>query len=79
MWLLCRQGEVPVGAVVVKDGQLVGAGHNARLGSSDPTAHAELVALRAAAAATGNYRRVRDARAGRDRQGLGQAGSLGYR
>ena len=50
-----------MGAVVVKHGQLVGAGHNARLRSSDPTAHAELVAIRAAAAATGNYRRVSEA------------------
>jgi len=49
-------GEVPVGAVVVLDGQVIGAGHNAPIGSKDPTAHAEIVAMRAAALATGNYR-----------------------
>jgi tRNA(adenine34) deaminase len=49
-------GEVPVGAVVVKDGQVIGSGRNAPVGSSDPTAHAEIVALRTAAAALGNYR-----------------------
>lgn len=49
-------GEVPVGAVVVRDGQVIGVGHNAPVGSRDPTAHAEINALRAAAAALGNYR-----------------------
>jgi len=49
-------GEVPVGAVVVLDGQVIGAGHNEPIGSKDPTAHAEIVAMRAAALATGNYR-----------------------
>jgi len=49
-------GEVPVGAVVVRDGQVVGAGRNGPLGSADPTAHAEIVALRAAAQTLGNYR-----------------------
>lgn len=49
-------GEVPVGAVVVKDGQVVGQGANAPLASQDPTAHAEVVALRAAARQLGNYR-----------------------
>lgn len=49
-------GEVPVGAVVVKDGQVIAAAHNQPITQSDPTAHAELVALRAAAAALGNYR-----------------------
>ena len=49
-------GEVPVGAVVVKDGQVIGVGRNAPAGSNDPTAHAEIIALRAAAAALGNYR-----------------------
>lgn len=49
-------GEVPVGAVVVKDGQVIASGRNAPIGSHDPTAHAEIVALRAAAAALGNYR-----------------------
>jgi tRNA(adenine34) deaminase len=50
------QGEVPVGAVVVKDGQVIGTGRNAPIGTHDPTAHAEVQALRAAAAALGNYR-----------------------
>jgi tRNA(adenine34) deaminase len=50
------QGEVPVGAVVVAEGRVVGAGFNQPLGAVDPTAHAEIVALRAAARAMGNYR-----------------------
>jgi tRNA(adenine34) deaminase len=49
-------GEVPVGAVVVKDGVIVAAGYNHPIGMHDPTAHAEIMALRAAAAALGNYR-----------------------
>jgi tRNA(adenine34) deaminase len=49
-------GEVPVGAVVVVDGAIVGRGRNAPVASSDPTAHAEMLALRQAAAAMGNYR-----------------------
>jgi len=49
-------GEVPVGAVVVLDGAIVGAGHNQPISSHDPTAHAEIVALRAAARAVGSYR-----------------------
>lgn len=49
-------GEVPVGAVVVLDGRIVGAGFNRPIASSDPTAHAEIVALRGAARAVGNYR-----------------------
>ncbi len=49
-------GEVPVGAVVVMDGAIVGAGHNQPISSHDPTAHAEIVAMRAAAAARGSYR-----------------------
>lgn len=49
-------GEVPVGAVVVKDGEIVGRGANRPIGSRDPTAHAEIVALREAAATLGNYR-----------------------
>ena len=49
-------GEVPVGAVVVKDGQIIATGRNAPLEQHDPTAHAEIVALRAAAKALGNYR-----------------------
>ncbi|HEU5436641.1 MAG TPA: tRNA adenosine(34) deaminase TadA [Telluria sp.] len=49
-------GEVPVGAVVVKDGVVIAVGRNGPIGSHDPTAHAEIIALRAAAAALGNYR-----------------------
>lgn len=49
-------GEVPVGAVVVVDGRVVGAGFNQPISAGDPTAHAEIVALRAAAKTVGNYR-----------------------
>ena len=49
-------GEVPVGAVVVKDGRVIASGRNAPIDGHDPTAHAEIVALRAAAQALGNYR-----------------------
>lgn len=49
-------GEVPVGAVVVQDGVVVGRGFNRPIDSHDPTAHAEIVALRDAAARLGNYR-----------------------
>jgi len=49
-------GEVPVGAVVLLDGEVIGAGFNQPISSQDPTAHAEIVALRAAAARVGNYR-----------------------
>jgi tRNA(adenine34) deaminase len=49
-------GEVPVGAVVVKDGEVIAAGYNQPIGRHDPTAHAEIVALRAAAEKVGNYR-----------------------
>lgn len=49
-------GEVPVGAVVVKDGQVVSTGFNQPIGTHDPTAHAEIMALRAAATILGNYR-----------------------
>jgi tRNA(adenine34) deaminase len=49
-------GEVPVGAVVVKDGQVIATGFNQPITSNDPTAHAEVVALRAAAEQLGNYR-----------------------
>lgn len=49
-------GEVPVGAVVVKDGQVIATGRNAPVQANDPTAHAEIVALRAAAQRLGNYR-----------------------
>ena len=51
-----RRGEVPVGAVVVLDGAVVGEGWNAPIASCDPTAHAEIVALRAAAIHVANYR-----------------------
>lgn len=51
-----RRGEVPVGAVVVTDGEIVGRGFNAPIGDHDPTAHAEIAALRDAARALGNYR-----------------------
>ena len=50
------EGEVPVGAVVVMDDAIVGAGHNQPISSHDPTAHAEIVAMRDAARAIGNYR-----------------------
>ena len=49
-------GEVPVGAVVVLDGAVIGAGCNQPISASDPTAHAEILALRAAASRAGNYR-----------------------
>jgi tRNA(adenine34) deaminase len=49
-------GEVPVGAVVVRDGEVVAAGFNQPIGRHDPTAHAEIVALRAAGEKLGNYR-----------------------
>jgi tRNA(adenine34) deaminase len=49
-------GEVPVGAVVVRDGKVIASGRNRSIGDCDPTAHAEVVALRAAAQAVGNYR-----------------------
>ena len=50
------QGEVPVGAVVVLDGACVGRGYNQAITSHDPSAHAEVMALRDAAKAVGNYR-----------------------
>ncbi|HKW98678.1 MAG TPA: tRNA adenosine(34) deaminase TadA [Bryobacteraceae bacterium] len=49
-------GEVPVGAVVVIDNQIIGKGFNSPIASNDPTAHAEILALREAARVTGNYR-----------------------
>ena len=49
-------GEVPVGAVVVKEGTVVGRGHNRPVSGRDPTAHAEVMALRDAAVRVGNYR-----------------------
>ena len=51
-----RGGEVPVGAVVVVGGRVLGRGRNSPISRSDPSAHAEILALREAAAATGNYR-----------------------
>ena len=58
--VLARQagarGEVPVGAIVVRDGAIVGRGGNAPIAASDPTAHAEITALREAASVLGNYR-----------------------
>jgi len=50
------RGEVPVGAIVVSDGTIVGRGGNSPIAANDPTAHAEIAALREAAAALGNYR-----------------------
>ena len=49
-------GDVPVGAVVARDGRVVAAAHNRRIIDADPTAHAELLAIRAAAAAVGDWR-----------------------
>ena len=54
--LAAEGGEVPIGAVVVRDGAIIARGQNRILRDVDPTAHAEIVALRAAAAALGNYR-----------------------
>ena len=51
-------GEVPVGAIVVKDGVIIGRGSNAPIGLHDPTAHAEIIAMREAAQYLGNYRLV---------------------
>lgn len=53
-----REGEVPVGAVLVKAGEIIGEGWNRPIASHDPTAHAEIEALRAGAARIGNYRLV---------------------
>jgi len=53
-----ENGEVPVGAVVVKDGEIIGRGCNAPIGLNDPSAHAEILALRDAANNIGNYRLV---------------------
>lgn len=49
-------GEVPVGAVLVQDGEVIGRGFNCPISTSDPSAHAEMVAIRAAAQAIANYR-----------------------
>lgn len=56
--LAAGAGEVPVGAVLVRGDEVIGEGWNRPIGARDPTAHAEVVALRAAAARTGNYRLV---------------------
>lgn len=53
-----KLGEVPVGAIVVKDGQIIGKGRNAPISLNDPTAHAEIQAMREAAQYLGNYRLV---------------------
>ena len=49
-------GDVPIGAVIVREGQVVAAGHNRRIIDADPTAHAEMLAIRAAAADLGDWR-----------------------
>ena len=54
--LAAQAGEVPVGALVIRDGEIIGRGHNRNLLDNDPTAHAEIVALRQAAARLGNHR-----------------------
>ena len=51
-----KLGEVPVGAVVVLNGEIIGEGFNSPIALNDPTAHAEMIALRAAALTSGNYR-----------------------
>ncbi|NBO10183.1 MAG: tRNA adenosine(34) deaminase TadA [Methylophilaceae bacterium] len=53
-----ENGEVPVGAIVVKDGEIIGRGSNAPIGMHDPSAHAEILAMRDAAKNIGNYRLV---------------------
>jgi tRNA(adenine34) deaminase len=53
-----KNGEVPVGAIIVKNGVVIGRGSNAPIHNSDPTAHAEIIAMREAAQHLGNYRLV---------------------
>ncbi|MDE0925731.1 MAG: tRNA adenosine(34) deaminase TadA [Methylophilaceae bacterium] len=53
-----EQGEVPVGAIIVKDGAIIGKGSNTPINTHDPTAHAEIIAMREAAQRIGNYRLV---------------------
>jgi tRNA(adenine34) deaminase len=50
------RGEVPIGAVIVSQGKLLARGHNQTIGKNDPTAHAEIIAIRKACAKRGNYR-----------------------
>ena len=54
--LAAAEGEIPVGAVIVKDGQVIAAAHNRRENDHDPTSHAELLAMREAALALGDWR-----------------------
>ncbi len=54
--LAAARGEVPVGALLVREGEVIGCGHNQPISACDPTAHAEIVALRGAARRVGNYR-----------------------
>lgn len=56
--LAAQAGEVPVGAIVVKEGMIIGRGSNSPIGMHDPTAHAEIAAMRDAAQHLGNYRLV---------------------
>ena len=56
--LAALNGEVPVGAIIVKDGVVIGSGSNAPISLQDPTAHAEIIAMRQAAQHLGNYRLV---------------------
>jgi len=58
--LAASQGEIPVGAVLVSDDQIIGAGYNAPIKLSDPTAHAEIQALRTACQSLNNYRLPED-------------------
>ena len=52
------KGEVPVGAVIVREGEIIGRGHNERESSQDPTSHAEMIAIREAAARLGSWRLI---------------------
>lgn len=54
--LALAQGEIPVGCVVVRDGRIIGRGHNEKEGRRDPSAHAEVLAIRQACAALDNWR-----------------------
>jgi len=56
--LAAEKGDVPVGAVIVHDGEIIGRGHNLRELSQDPTAHAEMIAIRQAAEALGSWRLI---------------------